>query len=93
VQIATQEVRPRRANFADAFRPCDNSFGFLRLALALLVVFYHCFPLGGFGADPLQRITGGRQAFGSVAVSFFFVLSGFLVARSAVGASSARRFL
>src|SRR4051812_46599569 len=67
---------PRRS-LADAFNPKQNSFGLLRLGLALSVLFYHCYPLGGFGLAPLQRLSGGRDAIGSTAVAAFFVLSGF----------------
>lgn len=43
--------------------------------------------------DRLAALTDGRYAIGSLAVAMFFVLSGFLVCRSASGCSSVPRFL
>ena len=79
--------------FETAFDPKNNAFGFLRLILALLVIFSHSYPLGGFGPDPLEAYTNQRHSIGLVAVAMFFVLSGFLVCRSAAGAISVPRFL
>lgn len=87
---STSQPRP---NFAQAFNPDNNAFGFLRLILAVLVIFSHCFHLGGFGMDRLAVITEGRYAIGSLAVAMFFVLSGFLVCRSASASRSVPRFL
>lgn len=84
---------PRRQTFAQAFDPRDNAFGFLRLVLAVLVIFSHSFPLGGFGIDSLEAYTRGRHTIGLVAVGMFFVLSGFLICRSASTAPSIGRFL
>jgi peptidoglycan/LPS O-acetylase OafA/YrhL len=61
----------------------QNSFTFLRLTFALAVVFSHAFPLGGFGEDPLSRITGGQAQIGTVSVLGFFVISGWLITASA----------
>jgi peptidoglycan/LPS O-acetylase OafA/YrhL len=69
---------------ANAFDPSKNAFGFLRFALAALVVFSHCYPLGGFGPDPLALFTTERLSLGLFAVALFFVLSGFLITRSAL---------
>jgi peptidoglycan/LPS O-acetylase OafA/YrhL len=82
-----------RSNFAQAFNPKDNAFGFLRLVLAVLVVFSHSFPIGGFGIDALETFTQGRHTIGLVAVGMFFVLSGFLITRSAASGVSVGRFL
>lgn len=83
----------RRPTFDQAFDSKNNAFGFLRLALAVLVIFSHSFPLGGFGLDRLAVFTEGRYAIGSLSVAMFFVLSGFLICRSASISRSVPRFL
>jgi peptidoglycan/LPS O-acetylase OafA/YrhL len=81
----------------DALAGHGNSLGFIRLVLASVVIFDHAFPLGGFGADPLYRITDGQQSLGSLAVDGFFAISGYLIAKSALSADILqfmwRRFL
>ena len=72
------------------FRGRDNGFTALRLALALAVVVGHSFELGGFGPDPLLRISG--TTLGELAVNGFFAISGFLVTRSLLLSSSLRSF-
>ncbi|HVF71555.1 MAG TPA: acyltransferase [Chthoniobacterales bacterium] len=90
----TSSISPRtRPTFAEAFDPKNNAFGFLRLFLAVLVVFSHSFPVGGFGIDALEALTKGRHTIGLVAVGMFFVLSGFLITRSAASGVSVARFL
>jgi peptidoglycan/LPS O-acetylase OafA/YrhL len=79
--------------FADAFDPKRNAFAFLRMVLALLVIVSHSFALGGFGPDPLRRITEGRHNLGEIAVALFFLLSGFLITRSGLRSRSVGRFL
>ena len=69
-----------------------NSFTFLRLVFALTVVFTHSFSLGGFGDDPLSRLTGGQMQMGNAAVLCFFVVSGFLITGSAMRQPSLWRF-
>ena len=76
-----------------AFDPQANAIGFLRLAAAGLVLISHTFTLGGFGIDPLAEWTGHQANLGNVAVMIFFVLSGFLVTRSLLRASSIRDFV
>ena len=82
----TNRYRQSRT-IAEAFDPTKNSFGFIRIALAFLVLVDHAFPLGGFhhGSDPMWGWTHGQESFGGLAVAGFFVLSGFLVTRSFVG--------
>lgn len=69
---------------ADPTEGRANNFDALRLALAVLVVFSHSYPLlwGDDAREPLARLTGGQVTGGGVAVSGFFLLSGFLIARS-----------
>ena len=82
-----------RPNFAQAFNPNSNAFGFLRLALAVFVIFSHSFALGGFGRDRLEVLTKGRYHIGLLSVAMFFVLSGFLICRSASTSRSIPLFL
>lgn len=86
-------VGQKLPTFAQAFDPKNNAFGFLRLTLAVLVIFSHSFPLGGFGIDALGAFTHGKHTIGLVSVAMFFVLSGFLICRSASGSVSVTRFL
>jgi len=69
----------------------NNCFDFIRLVLALLVVLYHCFYLSPnvdrsstsfaiFAA--VYNKTGLPEDLGGLAVSGFFILSGFLITRS-----------
>ncbi|MBC3843842.1 acyltransferase family protein [Streptacidiphilus sp. 4-A2] len=59
-----------------------NSFGFLRLMLALSVV-YPRYPLSTVtGEDPLWRFSGEQTDIGKLAVIGFFVLSGFMITAS-----------
>jgi peptidoglycan/LPS O-acetylase OafA/YrhL len=82
-----------KLNFAQAFDPKRNAFGFLRLALAVLVIVSHSSPLGGFGDEQfVPGLTGARHSLGSLAIGMFFVLSGFLISRSASGPLSVSRF-
>jgi peptidoglycan/LPS O-acetylase OafA/YrhL len=67
----------------------DNAITPMRLGLALLVVFSHAYPVGGFGRDGLFDLTGQMQL-GTVAVIGFFGLSGFLLAQSRISSSLGR---
>jgi peptidoglycan/LPS O-acetylase OafA/YrhL len=61
-----------------------NNFDFLRFMLATCVIFGHSYALlqgVGHSEDLIQRLTGG-QAGGGTAVTFFFVISGFLITES-----------
>lgn len=62
----------------------NNNIDALRLVLAVLVIFSHSFPLGTGveSAEPLLRATRGQLTLGALAVDWFFVLSGFLIAQS-----------
>lgn len=60
-----------------------NNFALIRFAAATLVVFSHSFALSGHvGAEPLARLTGILD-FATAAVLSFFIMSGFLIVRSA----------
>jgi peptidoglycan/LPS O-acetylase OafA/YrhL len=68
-------------HFGDALvlRQRGNSLNFLRLVLALLVIFSHSIPIGGFGNEVLF----GNQTLGDLSVDGFFAISGFLICGSA----------
>jgi len=70
--------------FTAAGQSRDNNFDFLRCALALMVLFSHCYPLtyGKTDYEPFYRATGGHEDLGRIAVAGFFTLSGFLIANS-----------
>jgi peptidoglycan/LPS O-acetylase OafA/YrhL len=69
--------------------PDGNSIGFLRYALAALVVLHHAFVLNGH-PPPLTASSGQTIDLGILAVTGFFVLSGFLITRSAERTSPGR---
>jgi peptidoglycan/LPS O-acetylase OafA/YrhL len=72
-----------------------NNFDFLRLFLAVVVIFSHSFPLG-VGSDanePFIRITHGQTTSGTIAVNFFFIMSGYLIAASFVHSAGVLDYL
>jgi peptidoglycan/LPS O-acetylase OafA/YrhL len=62
----------------------DNNFDFIRLALSLLVIFSHSFPLstGPQSGEPFMFMTRQQVTGGTAAVDFFFIISGFLITAS-----------
>ncbi len=105
--IDLPRARETRTSFGDAFDPRSNGFGFLRLALAAVVVFSHAWLITGIGPDvvappgpddPMWGWTKHQEFLGGLAVAGFFVISGFLITRSAERSRSLadfawRRFL
>ncbi|MGC6330229.1 acyltransferase family protein [Rhizorhabdus sp. FW153] len=71
-----------------------NNFDAIRLAMAFLVLFSHCFALrfGSEAMEPFSLLTNGYYNSGNVGVWAFFVISGFLVARSFDMSPSIGRF-
>jgi peptidoglycan/LPS O-acetylase OafA/YrhL len=60
-----------------------NNFDFLRLIGALMVIFSHSFPLtGNNNRESLLFLTGSKLTFGTLGVIIFFVISGYLIAKS-----------
>ena len=70
--------------FAQAVARGTNSFEPLRLAAALLVLASHAYVLTGHpDSEPVAKAFSNLVDGGALAVAIFFVVSGFLVARSA----------
>ncbi|SIN70600.1 acyltransferase family protein [Agromyces cerinus] len=67
---------------SDGLNGHRNSLGFLRLFMAVLVIFSHAFILGGWGHDPVGRLTHQQESAGGFAVVAFFAMSGYLVTQS-----------
>lgn len=70
----------------------NNSIGFLRFFFAASVIWSHAFGLTG-DYDPVGSLSHHALSAGLMAVSGFFVLSGFLITRSYEGVSGFGRFL
>jgi peptidoglycan/LPS O-acetylase OafA/YrhL len=80
ISLPTEQHATRRATYGH-----DNNFDVMRFAMAVLVIFSHCFACtlgGGDDHEPLNRLTGGRVSSGGLAVDVFFVISGFLITAS-----------
>lgn len=82
VAISSWFKRAGHGSLADNFRGRDNSIGLIRLLLALSVVVSHANPVGFGTGDPGAAKQG--VSVGGMAVDGFFVLSGFLITRSAM---------
>jgi peptidoglycan/LPS O-acetylase OafA/YrhL len=70
----------------------SNNFDFLRFVAASSVIWYHTPVFLGRGVDPLGQWTGHLDT-GSLAVIFFFVISGFLITQSFDRNNSPRSFI
>jgi peptidoglycan/LPS O-acetylase OafA/YrhL len=62
----------------------ENNFDALRFWAALVVLWSHAFPIahGSEAHEPLFSLSHGQSTLGAVAVSLFFVISGYLITRS-----------
>ncbi len=90
--IGIQPADLSGAGSAKPTNPRRNSFTALRLGLALLVVFGHSFVAGGFGPEPMERLTGGKVSGRELAVVGFFILSSYLLCLSLDRNRSLARF-
>ncbi len=62
----------------------QNSYNFLRLLFAILVIITHAYPLTGLEeCDLLCKITKGQMVFSNIGLAGFFSLSGYLIYQSA----------
>ena len=68
-------------SLATRFDARSNNFDAIRLLAATMVLVSHAYPLAGVPVDPLTNNLGLGYG-GTVAVDIFFVISGFLIARS-----------
>ena len=72
-----------KTTFADVGADRSNNFDALRFLLATLVLFFHCFALlRGSGAQRESGLERVADFGGTIAVPFFFVISGYLVTQS-----------
>jgi len=81
-RLSPSRERAGVSTLGDILAPEANSFGLLRLTMALLVLVSHGYFLryGTTAAEPLRAWTG--HALGEHAVQVFFFLSGILIAQS-----------
>jgi peptidoglycan/LPS O-acetylase OafA/YrhL len=70
--------------FSDLEQGRSNNFDVMRVALALLVIFSHSYPilLGSNNKEPLFSLTSGQRTLGEIAVDGFFLISGYLITAS-----------
>jgi peptidoglycan/LPS O-acetylase OafA/YrhL len=67
------------------FEERSNNFNLIRLLAALAVIYGHASAITGHGPPDLFLRIVGYKFLGGVAVDVFFVISGFLIASSAMG--------
>ena len=70
----------------------SGNFDFLRLSLAVLVIYSHSFALLG-QAEPPSTLTRGQIDWGKLAVDMFFVISGLLITHSWMNSCNTLRYL
>jgi peptidoglycan/LPS O-acetylase OafA/YrhL len=78
-----------RTNLMAVEHSRSNSFDFLRVSAALLVLYSHSFSLVGL-PEPASM---AGQSYGSLAVALFFAINGYLVCQSWVHDPSPLRFV
>ncbi|WP_283746683.1 acyltransferase family protein [Bacillus cereus] len=61
-----------------------NNFDIIRFFAAILVMYSHSYPLtmGNDKTEPLMLLTKNQTGFGHLAVTVFFIISGFLITQS-----------
>ena len=84
----------KEASLATASPNRGNNFDSLRILAALGVLVSHAFPLSGAGdREPILQISLRQTTAGTLAVSVFFVISGYLITKSYDRSHSARAFV
>jgi len=81
-RVSATDKRGARESISAKLGGHQNSLGLIRLVLASAVIFDHGFPLGGFGPSPGLSYTHGQATVGSLAVTGFFIISGYLITKS-----------
>ena len=92
--IASKQTEGSAATTIDDHR--QNNLDLIRFVLASLVIFSHSYPLTrGYsqGLEPIAGLTGFQADGGTLAVNFFFVISGFLITQSWFASRSCDDFL
>ena len=77
----TSKITPPSGDLISQKSHTSNNFDFLRFVAASSVIWYHTPVFLGRGVDPVGQWTGNLDT-GSLAVIFFFVISGFLITQS-----------
>ena len=80
MQKATKRCQPRLIPIEGR----NNHFNTIRLAMALLVIWSHCFAIyyGTEDHEPISLLLAGHYNAGNVGVRVFFIVSGFLITKS-----------
>jgi peptidoglycan/LPS O-acetylase OafA/YrhL len=77
------------------FTKQQNNFDAIRLALAVLVIYSHSYPLAAnsYAGEAMVTLTRGQTSSGGMAVGLFFVISGFLITASYERSTSVATYL
>lgn len=72
-----------------------NNFNAIRIAMALMVVWSHCFALyyGTEDFEPVSLLLNGHYNAGEIAVRIFFIVSGFLITQSFLNSRTTGSYL
>lgn len=70
----------------------SSNVQFIRFVAAILVIYTHACGLGEQADDLLEVITKGQKDFGKVAVSIFFILSGFYCTKSIMRVQDSKKY-